>query len=124
MRGAPLSPKYGPTDLSLIFFKLRTTRDRATRRSLQRRARLALNQVPTLTPAERHEVCAVWSRRDMGNIDSPAMRKLLKQDGPHDWQTVPVKRYTRMAMKKPGKPRLDAANDPLFSLQLCLIFGT
>lgn len=128
MRGSPLSKAYGPNDLSLIFWKLRTTRDKPTRRSLQRRARIALSGVPLLTPSERHEVLCVWSSRDLDRIDSPALRKLLgRTTGPMEHETIPAKRYTRKStrVKKPGHSRPDAANDDHFTLhQLSLVFGT
>ena len=119
MRGVSLSQAYGPDELALIFFKIRTTRDRATRRSLQRRARIALSLIPGLTDAERHEVAAVWSQRDQSNIDSPAIRKLQGDERKaYDWETIAAKRYTRRAtgVKKPGIPRLGtvAANDATY----------
>lgn len=128
MRGTSLTPVYGPGDLSLIFFKIRTTRDRSTRRSLQRRARIALAQVTGLTDAERHEIASVWAQRDLTNIDSPALRKLLgDRRAAHDWETIPAKRFTRRStdVKKPGRTRRDAANDAQFTsqgLQLSLVF--
>jgi hypothetical protein len=64
-------------DLSYIFFKIRETRDSKVRRSWQRRARLALAKRTDLTPAEQHEVCAVWSKSDCNRIDSPALSKCL-----------------------------------------------
>lgn len=119
-----------PTDnLSAIFWHIRTERDSRTRRSWQRRARQALATLD-LTPAERHEVMAVWSRPDNARIDSPALRKLTGQPrGPGDWQTRPARSVTRArfddagqptrARKKAGSPRLDftlwtAVNDPVF----------
>jgi hypothetical protein len=60
MRGIELTR---PTDdLAYIFFKIRESRWQNVRRSWQRRARLALAKRTDLTPAERHEVCAVWSK--------------------------------------------------------------
>lgn len=115
-----------PTDnLSAIFWHIRTERDSRTRRSWQRRARQALATLD-LTPAERHEVMAVWSRPDNARIDSPALRKLLGQSKiPCDWQTRPARSVTRArfdddgqptrAHKKSGSPRLDfgpAVNEP------------
>ena len=126
MRGSPLTKAYGPSDLSLIFWKLRTTRDTPTRRSLQRRARLALAQVESLTDSERHEVAVVWARRNVGQIDSPALRKLhTRTGGPIDGEFKPAKQFTRRATgkKKPGHARPDAANDAHFNLaQLSLVF--
>ncbi|MBS0316672.1 MAG: hypothetical protein JSR49_06060 [Proteobacteria bacterium] len=114
-------------DLATIFFHIRTERDAKTRRSWQRRARIALAAVPGLTDAERHEIIAVWSRLDCSRIDSPAMRKLLGS-GPvaPDYATIPAKsvmsarfdadgKATRRR-RRPGLPGLaalhaDAAND-------------
>lgn len=75
MRGIELTR---PTDdLAYIFFKIRESRWQNVRRSWQRRARLALAKRTDLTPAERHEVCAVWSKSDCSRIDSPALSKCL-----------------------------------------------
>jgi hypothetical protein len=75
MRGIELTR---PTDdLAYIFFKIRESRWQNVRRSWQRRARLALAKRTDLTPAERHEVCAVWSKSDCSRIDSPALSKFL-----------------------------------------------
>ena len=114
-------------DLATIFFNIRTTRNIATRRSWQRRARQALAQRADLTPAERHEIAAVWSRTDCARFDSPALRKLLGVSGPaHEWETIPASSAMRArfdaggqrpAKKKPGLARLDfgdAANAQSF----------
>ena len=121
MRGKAHTPKFKSDDLALIFYKIRAARDTPTRRSLMRRARIALAQRTDLTDAERHEVMAVWSKRDTTNVDSPAMRKLRGDTRPaHDWETTPAKRFTRKATgtKKPGTSRLfsEASNDPAYAV--------
>lgn len=118
-------------DLATIFFHIRTTRERNQRQNWQRRARQALAQIEWLTPAERHEIAAVWSRPDADRIDSPAMRKLFGDRAPRsDWQTIPASAVMRQHFdatgqrraapkKKPGLARLDfgdAANDQSFSI--------
>lgn len=116
-------------DLPFIFYKIRATRDKATLRSWQRRARHALELIDRLTPAERHEIACVWSREDCDRINSPAMRKLLfkANDPPQAHQTIDARTLYRakfdadgqpikaQAKKKPGQARLvfgEAANDP------------
>ena len=116
-------------DLAFIFFKIRETRDAKTRRSWQRRARLALAQRPDLSPAERHEICAVWSRMDCHRVNSPAMSKLQgKAHAPSDYQTITAISCTRRSfceiskrepqlfqdVKKPAFSGL-AVNDDLFT---------
>ena len=87
-------------DLAFIFFKIRETRCTKTRRSWQRRARMALAQRPDLSPAERHEICAVWSRMDCHRVNSPAMSKLQgKEHAPRDYQTITAKSCTRKAFQ-------------------------
>lgn len=113
-------------DLPLIFYKIRTTRDRSTLRSWQRRARIALDLIERLTPAERHEIACVWSRDDCDRINSPAMRKLFYKanDPPKEYQRLDARTLYRAkfdadgqpikAIKKPGKTRPvfgEAAND-------------
>jgi hypothetical protein len=107
-------------DLNLIFFKIRETRDPKTRRSWQRRARLALAQRDDLTPTERHEISAVWSQHNAHQIDSPAMSKLLgKPHQPQPHQTISAKSCTRRPLgtgvKKPSVRGLVAANDDVFN---------
>ena len=106
-------------DLNTIFFKIRETRCLKTRRSWQRRARLALAKRDDLTPAERHEICSVWSRSNVSQIDSPAMSKLLKKEHrPQPHQTINAKSCTRRAtgIKKPSERGLIAANDDVFTV--------
>jgi len=62
--------------LAHIFWNIRSERRPNVRRSWQRRARQALATRGDLTPAEQHEVIAVWSRHDCHLIDSPALRKI------------------------------------------------
>lgn len=134
MQGKSRSKKTA--SLSYIFFKIRSTRDTPTRRSWQRRARLALDALDYLTPAERHEISACWSKSDVTRINSPALRKLFsRKDDGSDWETIPAKKMMRAAFdadgqkiprtKKPGlATRLDygpAANEPWPVLQLSLI---
>lgn len=124
MRGKALTK--ATDDLSLIFFKIRTTRDPKTRRSWQRRARVALAKLDFLTDAERHEIACVWSHKDGIYIDSPALRKLLKMPKLES-QTRPAKAYTRRRFdldaqttgaKKPAISGLSvpAANDAIYDL--------
>ena len=83
-------------DLNLIFFKIRETRCPKTRRSWQRRARIALAQRSDLTAAEQHEICSVWSRSNVAEIDSPAMSKLSnKEHRPQPHQTISARSCTR-----------------------------
>ena len=94
MQGKPRSIKSD--DLTYIFFQIRATRCPKTRRSWQRRARLALAQRTDLTPAERNEICSVWSRSNVAQIDSPAMSKLQgKEHRPQPHQTVSARSCTR-----------------------------
>lgn len=94
-----------PTDdLSYIFFKIRETRDDKTRRSWQRRARLALAKRTDLTPAERHEVCAVWSRSDCQHIDSPALSKCLGLNHIKFEGTAPAQSVMRRRFDSEGQP--------------------
>ncbi|WP_367846258.1 hypothetical protein [Rhodoferax sp. WC2427] len=130
-------------DLSYIFYNLRTVRDAKTRRSWQRRARIALDLLDFLTPAERHEITCVWSKQDCDKYDSPAMNKLQARlrgkptptRSRHDWEYKPASSAIRAGFdahgqkiprtKKPGLvTRLDfgpAANEPWPVLQLSLI---
>lgn len=127
MRGRELTRPT--TDLGLIFFHIRTTRDIKTRRSWQRRARLALAQRADLSPAERHEVMCVWSRADSHLIHSDALNKLLgtrhKAYALHLKHKTPTLRARFDATgrlsreKKPGFTRLyfgDAANSSVYIL--------
>lgn len=83
-------------DLHYIFFKIRETRCPKTRRSWQRRARLALAQREDLTPSERHEIACTWSQRNAHQIDSLAMSKLHgKNHAPRPEQIIEAKRFTR-----------------------------
>lgn len=83
-------------DLNLIFFKIRETRCPKTRRSWQRRARIALAQRNDLTAAEKHEICSVWSRSNAAEIDSPAMSKLSnKEHHPQPHHTISARSCTR-----------------------------
>lgn len=76
MRGKALTPKLDL--LSEIFWRIRTSHNPNLRRSLMRRARLALaSQLPDLTDSQRHEIICVWSRRDVSHIDSPALAALF-----------------------------------------------
>ena len=106
-------------DLNLIFFKIRESRIPETRRSWQRRARIALALRDDLTPAERHEISAVWSQPNSHQIDSPAMSKLFgKAHNPQPHQTIAAKSFTRRPLgtgtKKPSIRGLEAANDDFF----------
>lgn len=106
-------------DLNLIFFKIRETRDLKTRRSWQRRARIALALRDDLSHSERHEICAVWSQRNVHQIDSPALSKLHgKAHAPRPEQTISAKSFTRRptGVKKPSNRGLVAANDDFFSV--------
>lgn len=90
-------------DLSFIFFKIRETRCSKTRRSWQRRARLALAQREDLTAAERHEICSVWSKYNVNQIDSPAMSKLHgKEHRPQPHQTISARSCTRRRFDAPS----------------------
>lgn len=114
-----LSRTANTFDLNLIFFKIRETRCPKTRRSWQRRARIALARRDDLSPAERHEICAVWSQRNAHQIDSPALSKLHgKAHAPQPEQTISAKSFTRRptGAKKPSVKRLVAANDDFFSV--------
>ena len=119
-------------ELAFIFFKIRETRCIKTRRSWQRRARLALVQRPDLSPSERHEICAVWSRMDCHRVNSPAMSKLQgKSHAPSVCQTITARSCTRrifatkiIASKAHNTPSTDvkkpafsglAVNDDLFT---------
>lgn len=101
MQGKPRSIKSD--DLHYIFFQIRATRCSKTRRSWQRRARLALAKREDLTPAERHEICSVWSRSNVRQIDSPALSKLFNREHraePH--QTVTARSCTRRRFYAPS----------------------
>ena len=98
MQGKSLSHSYGKADLPLIFYKIRTVRTAAERRSWQRRARIALAARSDLTDYERHEIAAVWSKPDPERYDSPALRKLLNQSPePARWQNKDAHAATRAA---------------------------
>lgn len=102
MRGKELTR---PTDdLSYIFFKIRETRDTRTRRSWQRRARLALAKRSDLTPQERHEICSVWSRSDCQHIDSPALSKCLGVRHIKFEGTAPASAVMRKRFDLTGQP--------------------
>lgn len=104
MQGKNRTPKTD--DLSLIFWHIRAARDAKTRRSWQRRARLALEKNTTLTPEERHEIAVTWSRADVSEIDSPALRKLSgKQKAAHEWQKTPARQHMRIAFDDSGRRR-------------------
>ena len=99
MKGKSLS--NDKAELPLIFYKIRTVRTNAERRSWQRRARIALAARSDLTEAERHEVAAVWSKPDPERYDSPALRKLLGQaPKPERWQTKDAHAVTRAAFDR------------------------
>ena len=125
MRGKALTPST--IELPLIFFKIRTTRNTRERRSLQRRARIRLNQIDDLTADERHEIACVWSQPNCNQIDSPALRKYQRRtDGPAPWETIPSRQYTRKptGVKKPGITRFsEAANDGSFSRSQLFLFS-
>ena len=83
---------------------------------------MALAERIELTDAERHEVMSVWSKSDIVNVDSPAMRKLLGESRPaHDFETIPARRHTRRKFdtptKKPGqtRPFFEASNDATYA---------
>lgn len=91
-------------DLNYIFFKIRETRCPKTRRSWQRRARLALAQLEDLTPSERHEIACTWSQLNAHQIDSPALSKLHgKTHAPSREQTIKASSLYRRSfdVKKP-----------------------
>ena len=97
-------------DLAFIFFKIRETRCIKTRRSWQRRARLSLAKREDLTPAERHEVCAVWSKRNVHQIDSPALSKLQGlEHRPQPHQTIKASTCTRRRFDAPSVRYCSAA---------------
>lgn len=101
MQGKPRSQKS--EDLPYIFFKIRESRCTKTRRSWQRRARLALAKRVDLTEAERHEICCVWSKSNVGQIDSPAMSKLQgKEHRPQPHQTISARSCTRRRFDAPS----------------------
>lgn len=101
-------------DLAYIFFKIRAYRDKATRRSWQRRARLALADRTDLTPAERHEIMCVWSRSDCHLIDSPAMSKLLQRPHIQFEGTTPAVRVTRAKFTSDGQKKERPKSCPYF----------
>ena len=104
-------------DLHYIFFKIRETRCPKTRRSWQRRARLALALREDLTPVERHEIACTWSQRNAHQIDSPALSKLHgKTHAPNREQTIKASSLYRRSfdVKKPAYSGL-AANDDQFN---------
>lgn len=101
MQGKPRSQKSD--DLPYIFFKIRESRCPKTRRSWQRRARIALASRADLTEAERHEICCVWSKSNAGQIDSPAMSKLQgKEHRPQPHQTISARSCTRRRFDAPS----------------------
>ena len=102
-------------DVSYIFFKIRESRCAKTRRSWQRRARLALAKREDLTPAERHEICCVWSKSNVGHIDSPAMSKYFKREHrPQPQQTISARSCTRRRFDSPSEHRCSAARTGLY----------
>jgi len=130
---AMLSHSAPGHQLPMIFYKIRAARTQSTRRSWQRRARLSLAQIPTLTDADRHEIMVVWSHPASHRINSPAMYKLTGRPPLHDadidaatlyrarfdatGNTIPHKSADA---KKPGLARpfaycTTAANDSIFS---------
>lgn len=120
MQGKSSTPKT--VDLPLIFWHIRASRDDKNRRSWMRRARLALADIDYLTDADRHEVMAVWSKREVTNVDSPALRKLhcithcKNQPEPaREWEHIPAKSLTRASFlpdgsKKPRAKKPDAVS--------------
>lgn len=101
MQGKSRSKKSD--DLPYIFFKIRETRCAKTRRSWQRRARLALAKREDLTPAERHEICCVWGKSGSHLIDSPAMSKLHGHEHrPQPHQTISARSCTRRRFDAPS----------------------
>lgn len=111
-------------DLSLIFFKIRETRCTKTRRSWQRRARLALAKREDLTAAERHEICAVWSRSDCIKVNSPAMSKLQGiEHAPRRDQTITALSCTRRSFNvNCSVSRIDHALDSALRHQVNCMF--
>jgi hypothetical protein len=100
-------------DLSFIFFKIRETRCSKTRRSWQRRARLALAKRTDLTPAEKHEICSVWSKMNVQQINSPAMSKLRGVDhAPRPDQTISARSCTRRSFNAPARHCSDDRTNP------------
>lgn len=90
-------------DLHLIFWHIRAARDDSTRRSWQRRARLALASRDDLTPAERIEIAAVWARPDCDRYDSPALRKITGQKASlPEHQRIPARRAIRAGLAQRG----------------------
>lgn len=90
-------------DLPLIFWHIRAARDDSTRRSWQRRARLALASREDLTPAERIEIAAVWSRPDCDRYDSPALRKITGQKAAlPEYQRIPARQAIRAGLAQRG----------------------
>lgn len=101
-------------DLPLIFWHIRTTRatDTKTRRSWMRRAKIALDAIDYLTPAERHEVLVVWSKNNVSRIDSPALRKLLGRPtgdkdlyARTDYEHIPAKANMRAGFTPSGEKK-------------------
>jgi hypothetical protein len=94
--------------LNFIFFKIRSCRDDKQRRSWLRRARLALGKRDYLTPAERHEVIVTWSRRDVSNVYSPALAKVLGHAYPaarRDWHNLDAASLARAGFDGDGNKR-------------------
>ena len=125
MRGRALTP--ATNNLKFIVWRLRTGRPSLpVRRSWLRRARLLLNQVDWLTPAERHEIICVWSQPDCHLIDSPALRRWLlgAKDGaafaPPLEGLRPARQFMRAAFWPNGQPKrrrltAPAANDAVWA---------
>lgn len=116
-------------DLAYIFFKIRETRCAKTRRSWQRRARLALAKREDLTPEERHEICCVWSKSNVGSIDSPAMSKYFKREHrPQPQQTISARSCTRRRFDAPIEHRCNVdrtnpfAGSDLRHLANCMLY--
>lgn len=115
-------------DLGLIFFHIRTTRCTKTRRSWQRRARIALSNLKHLSEKDKHEIMCTWSRDDCHMVNSESMHKLLKPSAIYHTKSQNAHRTPTLrakfdrhgqrvsGTKKPEKIRLDfgdAANDPI-----------
>ena len=125
LRGRALTPANN--NLNFIVWRLRTgRRSLPVRRSWLRRARLLLNQVAWLAPAERHEIICVWSQPDCHLIDSPALRRWLL--GAKDRAAFappleglrPARQFMRAAFWPNGQPKrrrltAPAANDAVWA---------
>lgn len=104
-------------DLAYIFFKIRATRCPKTRRSWQRRARIALAKLDEFTPEERHEICCVWANLNASRIDSPAMSKLFKKEHqPQPHQTISARSCTRKRFNAPERHYSAARTNPALEI--------